>query len=161
MGQFDEEGALFQGAESRSKREIARPAFAEGNSQIATPRNLSGLRRDAYIVEVARILKTHFGRVHAHAVKGTARTQREFANDNRAAGFGIALDLDRLDLELLALVNLIDDVDIARGDIGNAGQTDARFHIAELAVEVFQTLHVLVQSLRAVDVAGFHAKHQS
>ena len=71
--------------------------------------------RDVDVVEEPRVLQAELADLHADGVEDIAGPEHQFAQDHGALGLGVALDLDRLDVVLVALVDMILDVDVVRG----------------------------------------------
>ena len=100
---------------------------------------------DRDVLEETSVLQPELADLHQHRAEDIAGTEHQLAEDDRALGLGVALDDDRFDAELLALVHDVFHVDRAGRDVWLAVQTNARVEVAVLAVEVIQPLHVLVE----------------
>ncbi|OQB95020.1 MAG: hypothetical protein BWX86_01315 [Verrucomicrobia bacterium ADurb.Bin122] len=153
LGELDEEGRALERAIAGTKAEIARAGLLHHHLQVAAARDVGLLWGEIHLVKEAGVFQAVLGNLHAHRVKHIAGAERQFPEDDGAPALGVALDMDGLDVELLALVDLIFDVDIAGGHIGLPVQRHTGVEITIAAIEIFEALRVLVQKGRGKDLS--------
>src|SRR5271166_1664174 len=139
-----EHGRPLERAVARAECERPRPALLDRDAQVAPARDVGVLRLDLHVVEEAGVLEPVLAYLHPHRVKDVAGAEDELADDDDALRLRVALDLDRLDVELLALVDLELEVDVARLEVGPADDVDPRVEVPVLAVVVLHPLDGLV-----------------
>ena len=127
-------------------------------AQIPAPRNVRGFGFEAHFIEKPRALQAHFGVLHQVQIKHVARSKSKLAQNDFAFGFGVALNVYRLQIEFFALVNFNYEVDFPLFQIRAAQCPDIGVEIAELSVKVFNPIHGAVNQSRREDVARLNVQ---
>ena len=162
LGHLGEDVGPLERAVAGSEGHLARVALHDGNPQVLAAWDVRVLGLDVDIVEISGVLEPQLRDFHEDGVEDVAGPERQFAQDDGALGLGVALEDDRLDVEALALLDVVLDVDVAGRQVGLADRVDPGavldvVEVAIAAVEVLQVGDVLVELRGGEDLAGLLA----
>ena len=121
MGNFRKDCRPLKRTEPRAERQVAGATLFQGDPHVPTPRNIGLLWGNIHVLKEAGILKSKFAYLHQDRAENVTRPQYQFTNDHRALRLGVSFDHDGFNIEFLALVDRVLDVDIARVNVGLSG----------------------------------------
>ena len=161
LGVFHIAHQRLRRAESGAQRRVARLALVHHHHEVAGVLDVGGLRVGIHAVEIAQPFQALLAELDPHHVEDFARRDRQLAPDHLVLGLGIAANLDVLDADLLAFLDLELEVHGARLRVGDSQHLQVArgggdINIAFGAVEILHRLDILGHALRGEDVAHVH-----
>ena len=155
---FDEADHRVHRTETGAESDVAGVLFLDRDDEVFSVGNVGRFWLGLYLLEELHLFEAALGHLGPHHVEGLARRDGQFATDDLVLGLGVALDLDLLDVELVALLDAVLQVESAFLDIGDLLGLGAGFDVAPGPIEILDGLGVLVETLRRKDLALLQLK---